>query len=182
MDTIPHGQVAASGETVRERLHEERRRILAVIADIEAERTDDLGSVTDASTLGGSRQHLADIASELYERERGLGLAEDFRAELAEVDAAFLRVDAGTYGVCVSCACVIDEARLAAMPAASRCVNCQAKAEVAASIVRRAADATPSNVTDHDDMLQVGDAADDEQQEARDTLGPEDRAMTIRSE
>jgi DnaK suppressor protein len=46
--------------------------------------------------------------------------------ELDEIAAAQARLEAGTYGVCESCAQPIPLVRLRAMPAARRCVACQA--------------------------------------------------------
>jgi RNA polymerase-binding transcription factor DksA len=45
-------------------------------------------------------------------------------AEIAAINAALSRVDAGTYGTCVSCGDTIGAARLAARPASSECVDC----------------------------------------------------------
>jgi len=50
-------------------------------------------------------------------------------AELAEVEAALVRVADGLYGECADCGEPIPYARLAAWPAAQRCVACQARAE-----------------------------------------------------
>ncbi|HET9761904.1 MAG TPA: TraR/DksA family transcriptional regulator [Casimicrobiaceae bacterium] len=50
-------------------------------------------------------------------------------AELANVEQALARVADGSYGECVDCAAPIPYARLAAYPAARRCVACQETAE-----------------------------------------------------
>jgi len=50
-------------------------------------------------------------------------------AELAQVEAALQRLEAGTYGDCVDCGNVIAPARLRVQPAALRCAACQAQAE-----------------------------------------------------
>jgi RNA polymerase-binding transcription factor DksA/uncharacterized protein (DUF302 family) len=49
--------------------------------------------------------------------------------EIAAIDAALERIDAGTYGACVDCGKAIEPARLAAAPEASRCTGCQSEAE-----------------------------------------------------
>ena len=49
--------------------------------------------------------------------------------ELAQVEAALRRLDAGTYGDCIDCGNVIAPARLRVRPAAMRCAVCQAAAE-----------------------------------------------------
>lgn len=44
--------------------------------------------------------------------------------ELHAIDAALSRIDAGTYGICFNCKEEISEARLEAVPYATRCRNC----------------------------------------------------------
>lgn len=46
-------------------------------------------------------------------------------AELANVEQALRRLEDGSYGECVDCGNAIPYARLAAYPAAKRCVACQ---------------------------------------------------------
>ncbi len=50
-------------------------------------------------------------------------------AELANVEQALARLANGTYGECVDCGNPIPYPRLAAHPAAKRCVACQESAE-----------------------------------------------------
>ena len=57
-------------------------------------------------------------------------------AELANVEEALARLRDGSYGECVDCASIIPHARLAAYPAARRCVACQ-EADEKRSRVRR---------------------------------------------
>ena len=45
-------------------------------------------------------------------------------AELARIDAAVQRIDAGTYGDCLSCGEEIAPGRLEADPSASLCIAC----------------------------------------------------------
>lgn len=51
-------------------------------------------------------------------------LADQDLREIAQLERAIGRIDAGTYGRCESCGGPIPEARLAAMPSATRCVKC----------------------------------------------------------
>lgn len=53
-------------------------------------------------------------------------LESEATAELAAIDAALARLDAGTYGRCTQCGEPIDAARLAARPASVLCVKCKA--------------------------------------------------------
>ena len=50
-------------------------------------------------------------------------------AELATVEQSLARIADGSYGECTDCASAIPFARLAAYPAAQRCVTCQEAAE-----------------------------------------------------
>ncbi len=49
--------------------------------------------------------------------------------ELAAIDAALARIDAGSYGECTDCGTRITAARLHAAPSAARCIHCQEKYE-----------------------------------------------------
>jgi len=51
------------------------------------------------------------------------------REELTEVTEALARVADGSYGICTQCARHIANERLAVQPAASRCLDCQSRAE-----------------------------------------------------
>lgn len=52
------------------------------------------------------------------------------RAEtVRRIDAALVRLEAGTYGSCVECATAISEARLRALPFAARCQACEERRE-----------------------------------------------------
>lgn len=44
--------------------------------------------------------------------------------QIAEIDAALQRLEAGTYGVCVSCGEPIGDGRLNVRPAATQCLDC----------------------------------------------------------
>jgi len=44
--------------------------------------------------------------------------------EIAAIDAALQRIEAGTYGVCVSCGEFINRERLNARPASTECLEC----------------------------------------------------------
>jgi RNA polymerase-binding transcription factor DksA len=48
----------------------------------------------------------------------------DLQVTIGEIDAALARIDAGTYGSCVTCGTAIPEERLELRPFAGRCVRC----------------------------------------------------------
>jgi DnaK suppressor protein len=56
-------------------------------------------------------------------------LGEVQRREIAMIDAALARIDAGEYGVCIDCGTEIDSKRLAALPFALLCTDCATRRE-----------------------------------------------------
>lgn len=78
------------------------------------------------------RSHSASFAEQAVQRQNDdvlralLAEAED---GLRQVERARQRLDAGGYGVCVSCGEPVGAARLAALPAAERCIACAAREE-----------------------------------------------------
>jgi DnaK suppressor protein len=67
--------------------------------------------------------HLADTASETFERELDEGLEEDATRQLRQVDAALGRIAAGNYGTCEACGRPIGQERLEAIPWATLCID-----------------------------------------------------------
>jgi DnaK suppressor protein len=51
-------------------------------------------------------------------------LEESELKELAQIDSALERMEKGTYGTCVSCRKPIGEARIMAIPFATKCIDC----------------------------------------------------------
>ena len=68
----------------------------------------------------------AQVASE---RELEFAIGERETHELAMIEAALARIDAGSYGKCTGCGCHIPQSRLQASPEAMRCIVCQEKFE-----------------------------------------------------
>ncbi|KJJ85104.1 TraR/DksA family transcriptional regulator [Candidatus Omnitrophus magneticus] len=73
--------------------------------------------------------HMADMATDLYDREFALELAESERELLYSLDEAIKRIDAGSFGQCEMCDTCIPKQRLNAMPHAQYCISCQEKRE-----------------------------------------------------
>jgi RNA polymerase-binding transcription factor DksA len=91
----------------------------------------------DTGELSGMDEHVADVASETFEREVEIGLLHTVEAELAEVEAAIARLDAGAYGRCRWCGAVIPDDRLRAVPATTLCLDHQERVEAAAAVLLR---------------------------------------------
>ena len=79
--------------------------------------------------ISGYSLHLADAASDSYERDFNLGLVTNERRLLFEVDAALKRIEDGTYGVCLVSGKPIRKTRLKVIPYAKYSTQVQSKLE-----------------------------------------------------
>lgn len=87
-------------------------------------------SARDASgDLSGYAYHMADQATDDYDRDFSLERAGAEQKVLYFIDEALKRIDDGTYGNCLSCGCQIAKRRLVAMPHSELCIECQTKKE-----------------------------------------------------
>ncbi len=102
-----------------------------VLEDIQHISEDTLKkSQKDASgDISGYTYHMADVATDTYDREFSLGLASNGREMLYGLDDAIKRIEEGTFGICEECKVVIVKSRLKAVPWARYCVKCQEKKE-----------------------------------------------------
>jgi DnaK suppressor protein len=112
--------------TASRRLKEERTRLQGIRDGLQREREE---ATSDTGELSGVDQHPGDSGTETFEMEKNVSLHEQMEDELAEIDAAFQRLDRGEYGRCQTCGRPVGDARLEAMPATRFCVDDQAKAE-----------------------------------------------------
>jgi RNA polymerase-binding protein DksA len=111
----------------REALIEERERVRAAIENLHDEHP---GSMADESGEDAVfDNHLADTATETYDRELDYTLEENSEHVLADIDAALQRIEEGTYGICTNCGRQIPEERLEARPWATLCIECKRERE-----------------------------------------------------
>jgi len=66
--------------------------------------------------ISGYSIHLADMASDNYERDFSLGLVSNERKLLLEIDDALKRIEEGVYGVCLYSRMPISKTRLKVIP------------------------------------------------------------------
>ena len=93
---------------------------------------DALKSQKDASgDLSGYTYHIADLASDSYDREFTLGLATGEQRRLFAIDEALRRIEDGSFGNCLSCGQPITKKRLQVVPYAALCIECQKSQEKA---------------------------------------------------
>lgn len=82
-----------------------------------------------AGDISGYTYHMADVATDTYDREFSLGIASNDRKVLYELDDAIKKTEDGTFGICEDCKSMITKTRLKALPSARLCVKCQEKKE-----------------------------------------------------
>jgi DnaK suppressor protein len=97
-------------DRARELLAAERARIERLLARLGHQDTGELADDEDPGNL----------ASELYQDELDQGLAQDLREELAAVERAEARLEAGTYGLSIESGKPIPDERLEVVPTAER--------------------------------------------------------------
>ncbi len=116
-------------ELARRRLAEERERLVGVRSAFDEEHLADQSETESLGEISSYDQHQADMGTETFEREKDLSILEQIDAELADVEHAIRRLDAGDYGTCEVDGKPIPADRLEAMPAARLCLEHQAAAE-----------------------------------------------------
>lgn len=70
----------------------------------------------ESRDLSGHVQHMADVATDMYDKEFSLGLASKDRELLQKIEDALKRIEDGTYGICLGTSKPINRERLEAIP------------------------------------------------------------------
>ena len=105
-----------------------------LLLKIKEETTNDIKQMSSTNTqsqkdlsgdISGHALHMADVATDMYDREFNLGLASNDRELLYKVDGALKRMEENTYGSCSECSKTIAIARLKAIPYVETCLKCQ---------------------------------------------------------
>jgi RNA polymerase-binding protein DksA len=114
--------MSSDTDRLKDELVKHRERLTATI------QHHDIGGATMTEAIGelmssSADNHLADTASETYERELDEGLEEDARGQLREVEAALQRIESGSYGTCRVCGKQIPVERLEAVPWTTLCID-----------------------------------------------------------
>jgi DnaK suppressor protein len=117
-------------------LLDERQRLRQELSEMEEQQVKTHEEKPVADVGGGYDEDLVDVASEAFEREKGLALESSVQGVLAMVEDALRRIRAGTYGVCAGCGQPIDANRLSAIPYARLCIKCKEREERLRSAVR----------------------------------------------
>lgn len=109
---------------------DQKKKLLAEFLHIKEDALNPKESQREASgDLSGYSYHMADMASDQYEKDFLLRLAQDEREKLYAIDDAIKRIEDKTYGICLKCSKPIKKIRLKAMPQAAHCLKCQQEEE-----------------------------------------------------
>ncbi len=85
------------------------------------------GIIESADTAGTDDEHDPEGATIAFERQHVAALLSQAREHLRQIDAAMRKLAEGSYGRCERCGQDIGAARLAARPAATRCMSCASR-------------------------------------------------------
>jgi DnaK suppressor protein len=111
----------------RRLLEVERQRLSDELEAIEEHLPEVENISVDAS--GGYDEDLADVASDTFEREKGMAIENSVNELLQQVEEALGRLEDGSFGICEICEQPIHPDRLRALPYARLCINCKAREE-----------------------------------------------------
>ena len=105
-------------EQLRLHLEQEKKRTNDRIAELSAQDPfSDPDRVNDNAASDSE-------ASEESSHDRFAAMLEELNTQIADIDAALLRIADGTYGFCVNCHHMIDTDRLGILPTATLCLSC----------------------------------------------------------
>ena len=99
-------------EELKQELEERLAQLQARLASIKKDAT---------------QAHSSDSAEQAQERENDEvvdAIGNETAQSIRDIQAALLRIEDGTYGICGQCGQEISAGRLQAVPEATRCVNC----------------------------------------------------------
>ena len=116
------------GEFYKKLLLEKREELVGDISQISEDTLKK--SQKDASgDISGYTFHMADVATDNYDREFSLDLASKERGVLFEINYALQKLQEGKFGSCESCKKPISKVRLKAVPYTLFCLKCQESKE-----------------------------------------------------
>ncbi len=108
----------------KQKLISMREKILENVTNLEHNALNQ--SLKDqAGNLSGYSIHLADVASDSFDRDLNLTLASKEQNILNDINASLKKIESGEYGNCELCTKEISEDRLKAIPYARLCMDCK---------------------------------------------------------
>jgi YteA family regulatory protein len=123
--------------SLREQLLAERQVYERQVADIDSSGPGRLTYGEQSPDSNTITNHPGDQGSEMFEREKEMGLRSGFMKQITEIDEALFRMTEGSYGICEDCGQPIPVARLEAAPSATTCISCKERRESSLDIFHR---------------------------------------------
>ena len=111
----------------KNKLMKQKERINQTIEAVNEENAG-ISQRESSNDLSMIDNHPADLATEMFDKERDLALIGNEKHLLAEVEKALNRVETGDYGKCSSCGKEIPLERLDYLPSATTCIECEQNA------------------------------------------------------
>lgn len=108
----------------KKKLEKEKNNVIETLHLMKRNDTID-SNVSFLTELSLYDNHPSDMASEVFDKERGLALKGNEVNILNKINDALNRIEDRTYGKCQECGKDINEERLEFIPYAECCVNCQ---------------------------------------------------------
>jgi DnaK suppressor protein len=103
-----------------QRLHADLNRARSDLADLTAE----LEALADPTVVALDDEHDSEGSTIGFERARVAALAGRARRRVVDLEAALIRLGAGTYRLCSRCGADIGSERLEALPSTRVCRGC----------------------------------------------------------
>ena len=121
---MPSGLSTDHRAELRERLVVDRAATSALVDQLAGDLDTFQGSRRDSAA---DDEHDPEGPTLAFEHSQSAAILGQTREHLAQIDDAIVRLDAGSFGVCVGCGKEIPAARLDARPYSTQCVVCASK-------------------------------------------------------
>lgn len=118
---VENDDTASPQGRARSALLAERDRVRAILSDLGPSFDDVVAAAKDSNL---DDEHDPEGSTIAAERSLLSSLARDADQQLAAIDTALARLDAGTYVTCETCGGEIAPERLEARPTATQCIRC----------------------------------------------------------
>ncbi len=106
---------------IKKHLEEEKQRVSVQIKELSVQ--DPFSNVDRLTDNAASDTE----ASEEFNHDRYEAMLKELKDKHQSIEAALQRIRNSTYGLCIKCKELIDTDRLAAVPTAELCINCESK-------------------------------------------------------
>ena len=104
-----------------------KRKVVADDLAVAKEKADEVLKSNSINAIYSS--HIADAGSDQQEMEKNYYMMDRENTFLQYLNRALEMLDAGTFGLCISCGNLINKERLMEVPHTSSCFDCKSKSD-----------------------------------------------------